>query len=95
MPVCTIKDYPDSMYRSGLLESSGRAWKDIDEIKEDLVRMALAKMNYMNFHFFDYMGSSIRYDSYPMIKGFGKDNRQYTKDEIRTLLHLPRSWVLR
>ena len=86
VPVCTIKDYPDSMYRSGLLESSGRAWKDIDEIKEDLVRMALAKMNYMNFHFFDYMGSSIRYDSYPMIKGFGKDNRQYTKDEIRDLV---------
>ena len=48
--------------------------------------MALAKMNYMNFHFFDYMGSSIRYDSYPMIKGFGKDNRQYTKDEIRDLV---------
>ena len=81
-----IQDYPDSTFRSALLESSGRVWKSVDEVKEALIRMALSKLNYVHFHFMEYMGCILPFDAYPELPGYGAKNLKYTKEDIRLLI---------
>lgn len=86
VPCDEICDYPDNAFRSSLVESSGRVWKDINELKEIITRAALCRYNYIHFHFFEYMGSTVPLDCLPKLPGFGPDNLKYTKDEIRELV---------
>ncbi len=81
-----VQDYPDSLFRSALLESSGRVWQSKEEVKEALIRMALAKLNYVHFHVMEYLGSTLPFDAYPNFPGYGSKNVKYTKDELRELI---------
>ncbi len=86
LPAGSIKDYPDFSYRSALLESSGRTWMELDELKQHIARMALSKFNYVHFRFFEFMGCTVELDNLPKIAGYGQGNKKYTKDEIRDLI---------
>jgi hypothetical protein len=91
LPQGSIIDYPDFSHRSALLESSGRAWMTLDELKQNITRMALSKFNYVHFHFMEYLGCSIELDNFQKLAGYGPKNSKYTKDEIRDLISFANS----
>lgn len=86
LPCGTIEDWPDAPYRAMMLESSGRAWIPMDQLSFYIRKMALARMNVLQFHFMEDPGCTIRLDSYPDMHGYGEENLKYTKDEIRAMI---------
>ena len=86
VPQGRIWDYPDFSFRSGLIESSGRAWMTLEELKQSITRMAVNKFNYVHFHFLEFAGCSVALDTFPKLVGYGPDNLKYTKDEVRDLV---------
>ncbi len=87
LPCGTVEDYPDAQYRGYMLESSGRAntWMEMDEIRDHIRLMALARMNEMQFHFMEGPGTTIELESYPDLAG-GENGRKYSKAQIRDMI---------
>lgn len=86
LPCGTLEDWPDSQYRAVMLESSGRSWLPMNRIRDYIYEMALCRMNVLQFHFMEGNGCTIKLDSVPGFPGFGPDNLQYTKDEVRDMI---------
>lgn len=86
LPCGEVRDYPETKHRSMMIESSGRDWLSMEEIKESLIRAAISKLNYVHFHFMEYKGCTIEFESYPELPGYGAKNLKYTKNEIREIV---------
>ena len=86
LPYGTVEDWPDAPYRAMMLESSGRSWIPMDQLLFYIRKMALARMNVLQFHFMEDPGCTIRLDCYPDMHGYGEENLKYTKDEIRKMI---------
>ena len=81
-PACTIFDYPDFRMRSVMLDPA-RGLIPVMRVEEILIRMAMAKYNYLHLHLSDDKGYAISSDVVPLS---GPNGRQYTKDEIRHIV---------
>ena len=88
LPCGSIEDMPDASYRGFLIESSGRAntWMEMDEIYDHIRLMALSRMNELQFHFMEYNGCTVPFDSYPDLHGDYDGDRKYTKEQIRDMI---------
>lgn len=86
LPCGVVEDWPDAQYRAMMLESSGRGWLSMTELRTYIRQMALCRMNVMQFHFMENCGCNIQLDCLPDLPGFGKENRKYTKDEVRDMI---------
>ncbi len=80
-----IKDYPDTSYRSFMIDT-GRKYIPTDEFRAQLLTIAKAKMNKCHIHLSDAEGYSIAFDSYPALPSPDSEGRKYTKDDIRELI---------
>ena len=87
VPAGFIEDYPDAEYRGFMLESSGRknTWMPMSLIREYITKMALARMNELQFHFMEGLGTTIELDSFPSLAG-GENGQKYTKAEVREMI---------
>ena len=70
-------------YRSVMIDLA-RGLPNITRLKEDLMRLALAKCNNVHFHLMDEMGICYRSEVYKCAEDI-RGTRPYTKDEIREL----------
>lgn len=86
LPCGSIEDWPDASYRGMMLESSGRVWMPMNTLKEHIRRMALARMNTLQFHFMENSGCTIALDCYPNWHGYGEENLKYTKAEVKEMI---------
>lgn len=86
LPCGSIEDWPDASYRAMMLESSGRVWMPTETLHGHLRRMALARMNVLQFHFMEHSGCTLALDCLPSLPGYGPQNLKYTKEEIRDLV---------
>lgn len=86
LPCGSLEDWPDASYRAMMLENSGRVWMPMKEIYAHLRRMALARMNTLQFHFMESPGCTIQLDCFPHWHGYGPDNLRFTKDEVRQMI---------
>jgi len=82
-PKTVIEDYPDAKIRTVLLDPA-RGMIPVTRVKEFILRMAMAKFNYIHFHATENEGYVIKFDCFPQLKG--PENQQYTKEEIRDLI---------
>ncbi len=81
-PCSEILDYPDAKMRSILLDPA-RGLIPVAELEETIVRLAMAKYNYLHLHLCDSNGYAIHSD---VVSYSGPDGKQYTKDEIRHIV---------
>ncbi len=86
LPCGELEDWPDASYRAMMLESSGRVWMPMEEIHAHLRRMALARMNVLQFHFMEGPGCNVQLKSYPDWHGYGEENLKHSKAEIRAMV---------
>ena len=86
LPCGTVEDWPDAQFRGYMLESSGRAWLPMDEIRDWLRLMGLARFNQMVFNFMEDPGTTVPLDCYPDLAGDPVSNRKYAKDEVREMI---------
>ncbi len=77
-----IFDYPDTKMRSFMVDPA-RGLVPMGELKDLILRLAMAKYNYLHLHLSDSEGYAIKSD---VVKFSGSGGRQYTKDEIRHLV---------
>ncbi len=82
-PVADIEDFPDSKMRSFMIDPA-RGIIPVQTVKEILIRMAMAKFNYLHLHLSDGNGYAIKSDLLPKLNG--PDRKQYTKNEIREIV---------
>lgn len=83
LPEGEIEDWPDSKMRSFMIDPA-RGIIPVRTVKEILIRMAMAKYNYLHIHLSDGIGYAIRSEVLPELSGpYGK---QYTKDDIRDIV---------
>jgi len=83
-----IEDEPDSEIRSILLDSA-RTLIPVNVMKDNLVRLALAKFNLVHFHLSDTQGIAFKSDIYPQITG--PHDKQYSKKELREIVEFGES----
>lgn len=82
LPCGVVEDWPDTQYRSMMLESSGRVWMPMDRIRRYIYQMALCRMNVLIFHFMEGNGCTVPFDCAPQLPGYGKENLKFTKEEV-------------
>ena len=85
LPCGSIEDWPDASYRGVMIESS-RGFTTMPQLYDILRRMALSRMNTMQFNFIEEPCCTIQLDCYPDWPGFGEQNLKYTKDEVRAMI---------
>ncbi len=78
-----IEDEPDCEIRSILLDSA-RTLIPVPVMKDNIIRLALAKYNLIHFHLSDSQGLAFKSDVYPQIDG--PHHEQYTKAELREII---------
>nr|MBQ4319485.1 family 20 glycosylhydrolase [Clostridia bacterium] len=78
-----IEDEPDDKIRSILLDPA-RTLIPIDELKDTMIRLAMAKFNLIHFHLVDSKGFSYKSEKYPQLTGH--NGQQYTIAELRDLV---------
>lgn len=81
-----IEDWPDAQYRACMVESSGRVWIPMDRIRRYIREMAMCRMNAFMFHFMESDGCTIPLKTVPHLKGYGKENLQYTREEVDAMI---------
>ena len=82
-PCCIIEDWPDAKMRSMLIDPA-RNIIAVPKVKEILVRMAMAKYNYIHLHLSDSQGYVIKSDTLPQL--MGPKGKQYSKNQIREIV---------
>lgn len=82
-PATSIQDWPDTPMRSLMLDPA-RQLIPLQVIKDTIVRMALAKYNYLHLHLSDGQGYAIQSDVIHF--GHSDGGGQYTKAEIRHIV---------
>jgi len=83
IPACTVEDEPAFEFRSILLDSA-RSLIPVNELKDTMIRLALAKYSVIHFHLSDSIGIAFKSDKYPQLTG--PHDKQYTKDELREIV---------
>ncbi|MBQ2707421.1 MAG: family 20 glycosylhydrolase, partial [Clostridia bacterium] len=78
-----IEDEPDEQLRTILIDPA-RTLIPICELKDTMIRLAMAKFNLIHFHLGDSQGLAYKSEVYPQIDG--PHGRQYTKAELRDLV---------
>ena len=58
LPCGVVEDGPDAQYRAMMLESSGRGWWSMTELRAYIRQMALCRMNVMQFHLWKIAGAT-------------------------------------
>ena len=90
-----IEDWPDGQYRACMIESSGRVWMEMGTIKRHIKEMAQCRLNAFMFHFMEDAGCTVPLESVPDFKGYGEDNRKYTRKEIDDMVEYATALGLR
>ncbi|MCL2517322.1 MAG: family 20 glycosylhydrolase [Oscillospiraceae bacterium] len=78
-----IEDWPDFEFRSVMLDPA-RGIIPMQIFKDAILRMALAKCNFLHLHLSDGGGYVIKSDICPQVSG--PDGKQYTKAEIKEII---------
>nr|MBQ4319317.1 family 20 glycosylhydrolase [Clostridia bacterium] len=78
-----IEDEPDEKLRTILLDPA-RTLIPINELKDTMIRLAMAKYNLIHFHLSDSQGLAYKSDKYPQVDG--PHGKQYTKAELRDIV---------
>ncbi len=81
-PRVEVLDYPDTKMRSFMIDPA-RCLIPVNDVEETLVRLAMAKYNYLHLHLSDARGYAIKSD---VVNFSGHNGEQYTKDEIRHIV---------
>jgi hypothetical protein len=84
IPCAQITDYPDTEYRSMMLDFA-RGLPKKDHIKNTLKSMALAKMNRVHIHLMDSEGICYRSEALPGLSCTNGD--QFEMDELKSVIH--------
>ncbi len=61
---CTLSQKPDCSYRSVMLDLA-RGIRDFEELRNHVILIAKAKLNYLHLHLFDSQGICFRAESFP------------------------------
>ena len=85
-PLGDIRDWPDAQYRAFMVESSGRVWIDMETIRRHIRNMALCRMNVLQFHFMEDPGCTVPLECSPNLKGFGPENKKFTRQEVTDMI---------
>ena len=86
LPLGDIRDWPDAQYRAYMIESSGRVWVDMPTIRRQIRHMALCRMNVLQFHFMEDPGCTVPLECSPNLKGFGPENKKFTREEVSDMI---------
>lgn len=79
-----VADFSFCKYRSVMIDLA-RGLPNIARLKEDLMRLALAKCNNVHFHLMDEMGICYQSEVYRCAEDI-RGTKPYTKDEIREIV---------
>lgn len=85
LPCAEVEDWPDAQYRAFMVESSGRVWTPMAQIRRYIHLMALCRMNVLLFHFMEDPGCTVPLESVPGFHG-GPNGEKFTRQEVEEMI---------